>query len=54
MELQVTPGALKRHGLLYDLIEREDDTNDTRAVTVARFAKRVSSRRSSKQKESAK
>jgi len=32
-ELQVTPGAL-RHGLLYDLIEREDNTKDTRAITV--------------------
>lgn len=37
-ELQVTPGAL-RHGLLYDLIEREDDTKDTRAVTVAGLQK---------------
>jgi exopolyphosphatase/guanosine-5'-triphosphate,3'-diphosphate pyrophosphatase len=37
-ELQVTPGAL-RHGLLYDLVEREDDTKDTRAITVAGLQK---------------
>jgi len=37
-ELQVTPGAL-RHGLLYDLIEREDETKDTRSVTVAGLQK---------------
>jgi exopolyphosphatase/guanosine-5'-triphosphate,3'-diphosphate pyrophosphatase len=36
--LQVTPGAL-RHGLLYDLIEREDETNDIRSVTVAGLQK---------------
>jgi exopolyphosphatase/guanosine-5'-triphosphate,3'-diphosphate pyrophosphatase len=32
-ELKVTPGAL-RHGVLYDLIEREDDEKDVRTVTV--------------------
>jgi len=31
--LKVTPGAL-RHGLLYDLIEREDEQKDVRAITV--------------------
>jgi exopolyphosphatase/guanosine-5'-triphosphate,3'-diphosphate pyrophosphatase len=31
--LKVTPGAL-RHGLLYDLIEREDEHKDVRAITV--------------------
>ena len=31
--LKVTPGAL-RHGLLYDLIQREDEDKDIRAVTV--------------------
>lgn len=31
--LKVTPGAL-RHGVLYDLIEREDANKDARAVTV--------------------
>jgi exopolyphosphatase/guanosine-5'-triphosphate,3'-diphosphate pyrophosphatase len=36
--LQVTPGAL-RHGLLYDLIEREDVEKDVRAVTVAGLQK---------------
>jgi len=37
-ELQVTPGAL-RHGLLYDLIDREDSAKDIRAVTVAGLQK---------------
>lgn len=31
--LKVTPGAL-RHGLLYDLIQREDEDKDIRAITV--------------------
>jgi exopolyphosphatase/guanosine-5'-triphosphate,3'-diphosphate pyrophosphatase len=31
--LQVTPGAL-RHGVLYDLVEREDDIRDIRSLTV--------------------
>ena len=31
--LKVTPGAL-RHGVLYDLIEREDENKDARALTV--------------------
>lgn len=31
--LQVTPGAL-RHGVLYDLVEREDDVRDIRSLTV--------------------
>ena len=31
--LKVTPGAL-RHGLLYDLIDREDDHQDVRSITV--------------------
>lgn len=31
--LKVTPGAL-RHGLLYDLIDREDDNKDIRAITI--------------------
>lgn len=37
-ELKVTPGAL-RHGLLYDLIDREDDVKDIRAITVAGLQK---------------
>jgi exopolyphosphatase/guanosine-5'-triphosphate,3'-diphosphate pyrophosphatase len=37
-ELQVTPGAL-RHGLLYDLIDRENSVKDIRAVTVAGLQK---------------
>jgi exopolyphosphatase/guanosine-5'-triphosphate,3'-diphosphate pyrophosphatase len=32
-KLNVTPGAL-RHGVLYDLVEREDDTQDIRFLTV--------------------
>lgn len=36
--LQVTPGAL-RHGLLYDLIEREDEDKDVRAITVSGLQK---------------
>ncbi|NDC61547.1 MAG: exopolyphosphatase, partial [Betaproteobacteria bacterium] len=36
--LHVTPGAL-RHGLLYDLIEREDSDKDVRALTVAGLQK---------------
>ena len=36
--LKVTPGAL-RHGLLYDLIDREDDDKDIRAITVAGLQK---------------
>jgi exopolyphosphatase/guanosine-5'-triphosphate,3'-diphosphate pyrophosphatase len=32
-KLQVTPGAL-RHGVMYDLVEREDDTQDIRFLTV--------------------
>ncbi len=37
-ELKVTPGAL-RHGLLYDLIDREDNTKDIRSVTVGGLQK---------------
>lgn len=33
-ELMVTPGAL-RHGVLYDLLDREDEAKDTRALTVS-------------------
>ena len=32
-KLKVTPGAL-RHGVLYDLIEREDEDKDARVITV--------------------
>jgi len=39
--LQVTPGAL-RHGLLYDLIEREDENKDVRAITVSGLQKTFS------------
>lgn len=37
-ELMVTPGAL-RHGVLYDLLDREDETKDTRALTVSGLRK---------------
>jgi exopolyphosphatase/guanosine-5'-triphosphate,3'-diphosphate pyrophosphatase len=37
-ELMVTPGAL-RHGVLYDLLDREDESKDTRALTVAGLRK---------------
>ena len=36
--LWVTPGAL-RHGILYDLLNREDETKDIRAVTVTGLRK---------------
>jgi exopolyphosphatase/guanosine-5'-triphosphate,3'-diphosphate pyrophosphatase len=37
-KLQVTPGAL-RHGVMYDLVERQDDTSDIRTLTVAGLRK---------------
>jgi exopolyphosphatase/guanosine-5'-triphosphate,3'-diphosphate pyrophosphatase len=37
-ELLVTPGAL-RHGVLYDLIDREDEDKDIRAMTIAALRK---------------
>ena len=37
-ELKVTPGAL-RHGVLYDLIEREDEDKDARTLTVSGLQK---------------
>jgi exopolyphosphatase / guanosine-5'-triphosphate,3'-diphosphate pyrophosphatase len=37
-ELMVTPGAL-RHGVLYDLLDREDESKDTRALTVSGLRK---------------
>ena len=37
--LHVTPGAL-RHGVLYDLVERQDDTGDIQTLTVANLRKR--------------
>jgi exopolyphosphatase/guanosine-5'-triphosphate,3'-diphosphate pyrophosphatase len=37
-ELMVTPGAL-RHGILYDLLDREDESKDTRALTVSGLRK---------------
>ncbi len=37
-ELKVTPGAL-RHGVLYDLIEREDENKDVRTLTVSGLQK---------------
>ena len=37
-ELLVTPGAL-RHGVLYDLLDREDETKDIRALTIAALRK---------------
>lgn len=37
-ELMVTPGAL-RHGVLYDLLDREDESKDARALTVAGIRK---------------
>ena len=37
-QLQVTPGAL-RHGVMYDLIERQDDTGDIHTLTVAGLRK---------------
>lgn len=36
--LHVTPGAL-RHGVLYDLVEREDDSGDIRSLTVVGLRK---------------
>jgi exopolyphosphatase/guanosine-5'-triphosphate,3'-diphosphate pyrophosphatase len=37
-ELLVTPGAL-RHGVLYDLIDREDENKDIRALTITALRK---------------
>ena len=37
-ELMVTPGAL-RHGVLYDLLDREDESKDNRALTVSGLRK---------------
>ena len=37
-ELMVTPGAL-RHGVLYDMLDRENESNDTRAMTVTGLRK---------------
>ncbi len=38
-DLQAAQGAL-RHGVLYDLIDRQDEKTDVRSVTVERLAKR--------------
>ncbi|WP_372825742.1 exopolyphosphatase [Polaromonas sp.] len=38
-QMQVAQGAL-RHGVLYDLLDREGDTTDLRSTTVARLARK--------------